>query len=127
MQWISSWRKLSRSRHILFAIWQGMTHCGRSIGLWAVWSAFFVVIFALIYRGFGHGSIAFNVNNLNGTPPGFWGYLYYSVVTFTTLGFGDIIPLTDPARLAVGLEVVLGYVMLGGLISIFANRFARRS
>ena len=59
--------------------------------------------------------------------PGFPAYLYYSVVTFTTLGFGDIVPLTNGARLAVGAEVVCGYVMLGGLISIFANKLARRS
>jgi len=47
-------------------------------------------------------------------------------VNFTTLGFGDIVAVNRIARIMVTLEVVLGYVMLGGLISIFANRFARR-
>jgi len=126
-QWIQSWRSSSKLRRGLFYIWEGMCHCGRSIGLWAGWSVFFAVIFGLIYWGLGCDSITFNVDKLSGIQPGFWGYLYYSVVTFTTLGFGDIVPLTNPARLAVGAEVVLGYVMLGGLISIFANKFARRS
>ena len=63
----------------------------------------------------------------DGKHPDFWSYLYYSVVTFTTLGFGDIVPITNIARIAVGTEVILGYVMLGGLISIFANKLARRS
>ena len=52
---------------------------------------------------------------------------YYSIVTFTTLGFGDVVPVTGIARFAVALEVILGYIMLGGLISIFANKLARRA
>ena len=53
--------------------------------------------------------------------------MYYSVVTFATLGFGDIVPLDKGARAVVGAEVILGYIMLGGLISIFANKLARRA
>jgi len=139
-QWIESWRRNPKGRwwsgwwregkwwrEPVFWIWEGTSHCGRSIGLWASWSIFFACIFAVIYRAFGCDSIAFNVDKLAGKQPDFWAYLYHSIVTFTTLGFGDIVPLTNRARLAVGAEVVLGYVMLGGLISIFANKFARRS
>ncbi len=53
--------------------------------------------------------------------------LYFSIVTFTTLGFGDIQPGNGPGLFWVSLEVIIGYVMLGGLISIFANKLARRS
>ena len=52
---------------------------------------------------------------------------YFSIVNFTALGFGDIVAANWQARLWVAFEVLLGYVMLGGLISIFANKFARRS
>jgi len=48
-------------------------------------------------------------------------------VTFTTLGFGDIIPTLEWVQRWVMAEVVMGYVMLGGLISILANKLARRS
>jgi len=126
-QWIKSWRKSTWWRQVLFIFWEATSHCGKSIGLWVFWSVVIAVAFGFIYRGFGCDSIAFNVDKLNGVQPDFRGYIYYSVVTFTTLGFGDIVPLTNWARLAVGAEVVLGYVMLGGLISIFANKFARRS
>ncbi len=71
--------------------------------------------------------IDFNAEKLKDTKPGIKSYLYYSVVTLTTLGFGDIIPLNNRARLVVGTEVGMGYLMLGGLISIFANKLARRS
>ncbi len=128
-QWIASWRQRSWVRRWpLFILWEIMSHCGKSFILWAGWSVSIALIFGFIYWWrFGCDSIAFNVDKLNGIQPGFLDYLYYSVVTFTTLGFGDIVPLTVPARIVVGLEVVLGYVMLGGLISIFANKFARRS
>jgi hypothetical protein len=53
--------------------------------------------------------------------------LYFSLVTFTTLGFGDVTPITVAARRWVMLEVIIGYIMLGGLISIFASKLARRS
>ena len=52
---------------------------------------------------------------------------YFSVVTFTTLGFGDVIPACWQGELLVTIEVILGYVTLGLLISILANKVARRA
>jgi len=37
------------------------------------------------------------------------------------------VPKTNAAAWWVMAEVITGYVMLGGLISIFANKLARRS
>ena len=52
---------------------------------------------------------------------------YYSIVTHTTLGFGDVTPKTLTGQVFVTIKVVFGYVTLGLLISILANRVARRS
>jgi hypothetical protein len=52
---------------------------------------------------------------------------YFSIVTFTTLGFGDVVPINMAGEICVSLEVIIGYVMLGGLISILASIIARRS
>ena len=115
-------------RRVLRWLWKWTCDYGRSFKRWSWWSAFLAMVFAVIYwKVFGCNSIAFNVAKLGVDQPGFRGYLYYSVVTFTTLGFGDIVPLTNWARLVVGLEVIAGYIMLGGLISIFANKLARRA
>ena len=126
-QWILSWQQTTWWRRPLFFLWELTSHCGRSIGLWAFWAGLIASGFAGIYRWILSDSIAFNVERLKDEKPCFRGYLYYSIVILTTLGFGDIVPLTDRARLVVGTEVGMGYLMLGGLISIFANKLARRS
>ncbi|MCP4967443.1 MAG: two pore domain potassium channel family protein, partial [bacterium] len=53
--------------------------------------------------------------------------VYFSVVTLTTLGFGDIHAGNWVGSIVVMFEVILGYVMLGLLISILANKVARRA
>jgi len=44
-------------------------------------------------------------------------FLYFSLVTLTTLGFGDITPLADGARVLTVLEAVLGQVYLTILVA----------
>ena len=53
--------------------------------------------------------------------------LYFSSVTYTTLGFGDITPQHWLGEIIVIIEVVLGYMTLGLLLTILANNVARRS
>jgi hypothetical protein len=43
--------------------------------------------------------------------------LYYSFVTLTTLGYGDLVPVTPPARSLSFLEAVLGQLYLAILIA----------
>ena len=102
--------------------WLISSDCGRSFILWAGWSALIALVFALQYWSMGPDQL-----NLGHLDYSYWSMLYYSVVTFTTLGFGDIVPKTEAAAMWVMLEVAIGYVMLGGLISIFSNKLARRS
>ena len=52
---------------------------------------------------------------------------YYSTVTFTTLGFGDVKPRNLAAEMWLTVEVVLGYFFLGGLVAILASKLARRA
>lgn len=49
----------------------------------------------------------------------------FSVVTFVTLGFGDIWPDAWIAKILVGAEVVLGYVFLGMIVVLIARKFGR--
>ncbi len=43
--------------------------------------------------------------------------LYFSLVTLTTLGYGDIIPLSSSARILASLEAVIGQVYLAVLVA----------
>ena len=52
---------------------------------------------------------------------------YFSIVTYTTLGFGDVKPKTLAGELVVSSEVILGYTTLGLLLSVLAQNIARRS
>lgn len=107
-------------------LWRWSSDYGRSMVLWAFWSVLFALAFGSIYRYVLGDCFTFTSKEV-GTDIGFGDFVYYSVVTFTTLGFGDIVPTHLHARIVVMAEVILGYVMLGGLISIFANKLARRS
>lgn len=106
----------------VYCIWLILADCGRSLFLWASWAIIMALSFAVKF--FSMGPEAFSVTNLKFS---FETMAYYSIVTFTTLGFGDVTPKIDEASRWVMAEVVIGYIMLGGLISIFANKLARRS
>lgn len=117
-------RQFKKNHPIIAKIWWLFADYGRSLFRWAIWSLIFAASFGAIYHWL-LGPESFVVAEGTNLSPILRSF-YYSIVTFTTLGFGDIVPKTDPAALWVALEVALGYVMLGGLISIFAVKLARR-
>jgi hypothetical protein len=115
--------KFKKRHPKLHFIWWLFADCGRSILRWALWSLGLSLFFGLLWLILGGNFFYFNPEK-NIT----WlSYFYYSFVTFTTLGFGDIVPTNWISETLVTIEVILGYIMLGGLISILANKLARRS
>jgi hypothetical protein len=50
-----------------------------------------------------------------------WRMFYLSAATTTTLGYGDILPVTDRARMAVSLEAILGIVIIGYYLASLAT------
>ena len=50
---------------------------------------------------------------------------YFSLTTFTTLGFGDVAPSNDWGAIAISLEVLSGYVMFGVLLTMLARKIVR--
>ena len=85
---------------------------------------FFVlaVAFAIVYRLWPNSVM---VNQEVGDIRGFWHALYFSVVTMTTLGFGDIAANPDSwwGQTLLMMQVILGYVLLGALVTRFAVLF----
>jgi hypothetical protein len=106
-----------------FWVWWLFADCGRSFCRWALWSLGLAVLFGIVYYEMG----ATHIKPESPLPFSLITMIYYSVVTFTTLGFGDVKPQTELAAIIVTFEVIIGYVMLGGLVSILANKLARRA
>ncbi|MCB9892417.1 MAG: pentapeptide repeat-containing protein [Planctomycetes bacterium] len=106
----------------LYALWKYTSDCGRCITRVVCISALLALFFGLVYAQKTIPLIA-----VKGTEDTWFAPFYYSIVTFTTLGFGDITPLNLAGQFVVVTEVVLGYVALGILVSILANKVARRA
>ena len=50
--------------------------------------------------------------------------MWWAIVTITTLGYGDVTPITLAGRLIASATMVMGYVMLGLPVGIVATAFA---
>ena len=61
------------------------------------------------------------VRNVNGLPRA----IYYTILTLTTVGYGDITPITEGGMLLAGLEALLGLVWFGMLTSIIVKKVFR--
>ena len=58
---------------------------------------------------------------------GFWRWLYFSAVTITTLGYGDLVPLTNSARMLVAIEAVLGVMIAGLFLNAVASKYGAKN
>ncbi|MDC1143060.1 potassium channel family protein [Planctomycetota bacterium] len=59
-----------------------------------------------------------------GTGPLEWvDAMYFSLVTLTTLGYGDVRPVGEVARMVAALEAVFGVLYLAMLVSMFMSEF----
>jgi uncharacterized protein YjbI with pentapeptide repeats len=116
--YLYEFRKGSRHANFVYLIWWATSDCGRSFARWALWTALVALVFAGLY-GF--------VDVQYGPHKTIFSSIYYSVVTLTTLGYGDVLPVSLPAQILAMVEVGIGYLALGGLLSIFANKMARRA
>ncbi len=88
---------------------------GESYKRLALFSLALVTFFALLFYAF---------HALH--PVGGWfDYVYFSVVTFTTLGYGDIRPFTLAGKIIAIFEVMCGFVMLGLLVTMLYRRISQ--
>ena len=116
--YLYEFRNRDRLHSVIYSVWKLTSDCGRSFTRWGLLTALTAVCFAMIYT-----MVEIDYGDYE-TP---LSPFYFSVVTLTTLGYGDALPASMPAQIVVLFEVVIGYVMLGGVLSIFANRMGRRA
>jgi hypothetical protein len=70
------------------------------------------LIFTTIYRLYGQIAPPFFVQYADGGNPSPGEYTYFSIITLTTVGFGDLSAASDPGRAFVMTEAVVGQVFL---------------
>lgn len=116
--YLHEFRNRNRLHSVIYAVWKLTSDCGRSFARWGLMTAVTAVLFSIVYT---QVAIDYGDYETSLSP------LYFSVVTLTTLGYGDALPASMAAQVVVLFEVIIGYVMLGGVLSIFANRMGRRA
>jgi len=108
----------------LFRAWALIDH-GRSLLKVAFYAAIIATLYGMIYLAdmvYGWGIMDYSKSAQTWFTP-----FYYSVVTYTTLGFGDVTAASLLGEIMVISEVIVGYFTLGLLLAILANTIARRS
>jgi uncharacterized protein YjbI with pentapeptide repeats len=109
---------------VFYRFWLVLTDCGRSLPRVLFWAGCLSLVFGTTYYVLGADQFLLAEAVLDWT---FFNAMFYSVVTITTLGHCDVVPATHLAAGIVMTESVLGYLMLGTLISVLATKVARRS
>ena len=95
--------------HKFFALFLRMSsNYGRSFSLYTFWVILFVIGYVSAYR------------YIMGKP--FIDCLYFSIATFATVGYGDILPVAIFEKILVMSEIGIGYLMGGLLVGILAKR-----
>jgi hypothetical protein len=85
----------------------------RAIEALGIVIALFLVLFSSIYLAMSHESLLAFTQRLNQTRA-----LYFTVTVFSTVGFGDITPRTDPARLVVATQMLLDLAIIGAAVRV---------
>ena len=76
----------------------------------------FLLLFASAYFAMGRASPASFSEHLTRTDA-----LYFTVVTFSTVGYGDITGVSQAARLVVTAQIILDLLVLGLVLKLFTG------
>jgi len=88
----------------------------RAIEALGIVIAVFLVGFSIVYLSMSHNAATTFTQPLDHTRS-----LYFTVSIFSTVGFGDITPRTDPARLVVSTQMLLDLVLIGAVVRLIFN------
>jgi voltage-gated potassium channel len=93
----------------------------RSIEGLGVIVAVFLVTFSSTYLAMSHQAATTFTMTLDHIQA-----LYFTISVFSTVGFGDITPRTDAARLVVSAQMLLDLVVIGAVVRIIFNAARNR-
>jgi hypothetical protein len=94
----------------MYWVWKLTANYGESLGRW-----FFSCLATLFLF-----CILFCITGSIGPVTHTFDYLYFSTITFSTLGYGDIHPISTIGQVLSCLEVCSGFLMFGILLTLTA-------
>lgn len=109
---------------VLFNGWSLIDH-GRSLLKVALYATIIAMFYGFIYLA--DMRFGWEIMDYSNSAQTWFTPFYYSVVTYTTLGYGDVTANSLFGEMLVISEVIVGYFTLGLLLAILANTIARRS
>lgn len=80
------------------------------------------IILALIITG-ASGVMIFEYTNQNGSIKNFFDALWWSLVTITTVGYGDVVPVTFWGRIIGIFFILLGFIIFSTFTAYVASSF----
>jgi voltage-gated potassium channel len=101
-----------QTRRILAADFPGL----RAVEGLAVIVPLFLLVFAALYLSLSQARPSTFSQELDHTRA-----LYFAITVFSTVGFGDITPTTDSARIVVSLQMLLDLVVIGVVVRLLIN------
>lgn len=108
----------SKLNMMMYHAWKITSDCGRSLTRFSICILVITLFFATLY---GFVEIDY------GDSKTWFSSIYFSIVTLTTLGYGDVLPKSLAGQIIVTFHALAGFTGLGGLLSILGNKLARRA
>jgi voltage-gated potassium channel len=93
----------------------------RAIEALAIIIGVFLVAFSSIYLAMSHEAAKTFTEKLDHVQS-----LYFTITIFSTAGFGDITPRTDPSRLVVSVQMLLDLVLIGAVVRLLFSAARNR-
>ncbi len=99
-----------------YTFWNLTSLYGLSFARWGMSCGVAIVFYAFIFLVSG------GVERASGIAFHWYDSIHFSIATFTTLGFGDVVPITLFAKIVADIEVFNGYLMLGVFMALVQKR-----
>jgi voltage-gated potassium channel len=113
---------------LIFIVWNSVVLMGTTKNITEIVFAFYALLFlllitvstyAILYEQFGL------IQDGKGVVTDPQDFLYFSVITWTTTGFGDIAPNPGQSRLIAASEALFGYIAMGLYVSLVFHAMSR--
>lgn len=101
------------------SFFRATTNFGLSVGRLSLFLLISIVVFAILYAV---SDVVQPAHVMIRASEPWFDYIYFSTITLTSLGYGDIVAITIFQKLIVCVEILAGYVILGLFIHFISKR-----